>query len=130
MHGSSGRPVCVACFKNLPLLLLNKFKSSACFGEHGPGYKEGFVWMRKDPPHTIIRPTPFNVGRMIEKRLNYRFTHTYQNCNRSARNTCIFPHNGNECKVWNCWKRKSIDEISLTKIAKEMIISDILRKGN
>jgi superfamily I DNA and/or RNA helicase/exoribonuclease R len=102
-------------------MLVDKF-APVCFGNHGPAYKKGFVWMTKDSPHIIVRPTPFNVGRMLERSMNYRCNHSYRDCYQRQRNVCIFPHNQTEEKWWNRWKTKRIDEISLTGVARQIIV--------
>ena len=128
--GPSSRRVCSSCLEQFSKMLVDKF-APVCFGNHGPAYKKGFVWMIKDSPHTIIRPTPFNVGRMLERRMNYRWNHYYWNCYRKPKNKCIFPHNQTEAKYWNDWKKKEIDEISLTGVARQIIVlnASLRRKG-
>ena len=120
-RGPSSRRVCSHCLEQFSTMLVDKF-APVCFGNHGPAYKKGFVWMTKDSPHIIVRPTPFNVGRMLERSMNYRCNHSYRDCYQRQRNVCIFPHNQTEEKWWNRWKTKRIDEISLTGVARQIIV--------
>ena len=116
--------VCSVCLAELPEEL-RRLSAVVCQRDaHSTNFKRGFRWLT--PLNAIVRPTPFNVFRMSERRQRYRNNHSYQSCNARrkgfSRNMCIFPHSTVEEQWWNKWQEKGIDELALTQVAKQFYI--------
>ena len=110
--------VCSVCLDELPEEL-KSLSAVVCQGvEHS--FKKGFRWLT--PLNTIIRPTPFNVFKMFERGQRYRNNHSYQSCDWSSKDECVFPHSSIEERWWNQWQEKCIDEIALTNVGKQFYI--------
>ena len=126
MYSCIGTPVCSVCLRELPEELRSLSKVVCRRAEHSKYFKQGFCWMTPSPSNAIIRPTPFNVFHMSQRGQKYRNNHTYQSCDRSrkgySKDECIFPHSQVEEQWWNQWQEKSIDEIALTRVGKQLYI--------